>query len=304
MKPHLSGLIAAPYTPMHPNGEINPDMVPEYAAFLERNGIIGAFVNGSSGEGVSLSVAERKILVERWVDAVSSDFKVIVHIGHTSLPETQDMAVHAQDAGAYAVGTLAPLYFRPKTAEQLAAHCAKEASVVPDLPFYYYNIPSLSLVDLPMYDFLKHASKLIPNLQGIKYTHFDLMDEDLCRRFEGGKYEILHGFDETLLAALVFGCKAAIGSTFNYAAPLYNQIIEDFNAGNLKEALEGQRKSIDLIEVLFSVGKFIPAARVILKFLELNVGPARSPLLNLTPDEEKILKENLERIKFFDYCSK
>ncbi len=77
----IIGLIDAPFTPMKPNGDINLEPIPAYAAMLAKNGLKGVFINGSSGEGYMLTTDERKQLAEAWMAAVPAGFKVIVHVG-------------------------------------------------------------------------------------------------------------------------------------------------------------------------------------------------------------------------------
>ncbi len=68
---------------------------------------------------------------------------------------------------------LAPYYFKPSAAGQLAEFVARVAEAVPQLPVYFYHIPVLTGCNVPMYDFLIEAASAIPNLAGIKYTHED-----------------------------------------------------------------------------------------------------------------------------------
>jgi N-acetylneuraminate lyase len=56
---HLQGLIAAPFTPMHKDGSINTAIVPAYYEMLKTNGVNGAFICGSTGEGVSMTAKEK-----------------------------------------------------------------------------------------------------------------------------------------------------------------------------------------------------------------------------------------------------
>ena len=62
----FEGLVAAPFTPMDPKGNLNPGMIPEYYSFLEKNDVAGAFINGSTGEGVSLTQKEKQINASEW----------------------------------------------------------------------------------------------------------------------------------------------------------------------------------------------------------------------------------------------
>ncbi len=103
---------------------------------------------------------------------------------------------------------------------------------------------------VPMLSFLEQAARMIPNLAGIKYTHEDFMDFLSCIHFENGRYDMLWGRDENLLSALVLGARGGVGSTYNYAAPLYLNLIRAFDDGNLNEARKLQQLSIDMIRLL------------------------------------------------------
>ena len=63
----FQGLIAAPMTGFNPDGSVNLDIVKSYASMLNTNGISGVFVNGTTGQGLTLSVEERNALAEYWV---------------------------------------------------------------------------------------------------------------------------------------------------------------------------------------------------------------------------------------------
>src|SRR5258705_9756499 len=118
------------------------------------------------------------------------------------------------------------------------------------MPCDYYHIPVLTGCDCSMYELLQAIDGKIPNFAGIKYTHEDFMDFLSCINFENGKYDMLWGRDENMLAALALGAKGAVGSTFNYAAPLYSRLIEAFNNGDLQTAQSLQQQSIDMIRLL------------------------------------------------------
>jgi N-acetylneuraminate lyase len=110
----LRGLIAAPHTPMRPDGGINFAAVQQQSAVLVAGGVAAAFVCGTTGEGASLTSAERMRLVERWVEVAPPPLAVIAHVGHTSVAEARVLAGHAQSAGAKAISALAPYFFKPR----------------------------------------------------------------------------------------------------------------------------------------------------------------------------------------------
>ncbi|EDM26390.1 putative N-acetylneuraminate lyase (sialic acid lyase) [Lentisphaera araneosa HTCC2155] len=105
----LSGLISAPYTPMDKDGNICFDRIPAYAESLKHNGITGVFVNGTTGEGMDLSLDERKAAAKCWISHKLPDFKVIIHVGENSLLNACHLAKHANESGADAIGVMMPL---------------------------------------------------------------------------------------------------------------------------------------------------------------------------------------------------
>jgi len=301
---HLQGLIAAPFTPMHNNGSLNLELIPQYYKMLKANGVTGAFICGSTGEGVSMSVSEKKAVAEAWTACTKNDkdFIVMPLLGGTSLTDCKELALHAREIGLDAVSFTSPFYFKPANVEMLAQCCAEVASVVPDMPFYYYHIPVLTGVGFPMYDLLKAIDGRIPNFAGVKYTHEDFMDFLSCINFQNGKYDMLWGRDENMLPALAVGAKASVGSTFNYAAPLYYNLIDAFNSGDLTKAQLLQQKSIDMIRLLGKYGG-IATGKAYMKLIHLDCGEFRLPVKNMSSAEFEIFKKEVEQLGFNDFCS-
>lgn len=281
----IEGLIAAPFAPMLPNGTINLDLIPDYYSFLQKNGVVGAFINGSTGEGVSLSQKEKQQITEAWTwqNKQHKALKVINLVGGTSYQECIESAQASEEAGVDAIAILAPFYFKPTTGGQLAEFCAQISEAVPNLPVYFYHIPVLTGCQVSMFDFLQAADGMIPNLAGIKYTHEDFMDFLTCLNFKDGKYDMLWGRDENLLSALVLGARGGVGSTFNYAAPLYHQLIKAYDEGNLLEARKLQQQSIDMIRLLGKYGG-IATGKAYMRYVGIDCGEFRLPVKNMTKE--------------------
>lgn len=299
----IHGLIAAPLTARNEDGSVHLDTIPHYARFLKSNGVTGVFLNGTTGEGFSLTVKERAAVAEQWVKTAEDGLKVIVHVSHTSPMDSRNLAAHAEQIGAFGIGEMAPLFFKPGSVEALADCCAETAAAAPSLPYYYYHMPSMSGTAFPMLDFLKAADGKIPNLAGIKYTYEDLFDFEMCREFKGGKYDILHGRDETLLCALALGCRGAVGSTYNIMAPLYLQLIEAFDLGRLDEARRLQRISMKVIRVLVGTGNFFAAMKAVLRMQGMDMGMVRTPLQNASSSALSGLRDDLGKLGFWDICN-
>ncbi len=301
----LQGLIAAPFTPMHPDGSVHLSLIPAYYEMLKANGITGAFICGSTGEGVSLTLNEKKSVAAAWADCTRKDpqFTVMPLVGGTCLSDSIELAIHARETGLDAVSFTAPFYFKPANVDMLAQCCQEVAAAVPDMPFYYYHIPVLTGVGFPMIDLLKAVDDRIPNFAGIKYTHEDFMDFQSCIHFREGKYDMLWGRDENMLPALSLGSKGAVGSTYNYAAPLYYDLIQAFEKGELQQAQLLQQKSIDMIRLLGKYGG-IATGKAYMKLIGMDCGEFRLPVSNMTPASFELFKKEVAQLGFDQYCSK
>ena len=230
------GLIAAPFTGMDLNGKINVKNVSSYADHLKNIGLKGVFVAGTTGEGMLMTDTERLEVIEAWVSQKSEDFRVIAHAGSTSISSAKLLASESARLGAEAIAIMGPPFLAPKGVNELVEFSKDVALSAPELPFYYYHIPALSGVDFPMSEYLNEAKSKIPNLAGIKFTDNNFMEMSKCISMDNGKWDILHGYDELLLAGLSFGAVGAVGSTYNFMAPLYYGIINDFTNGYIEKA--------------------------------------------------------------------
>lgn len=301
MLTRFTGLIAAPFTPFHTDGSINPAAIPAYARFLKQRGVSAVFVCGTTGEGASLSVEERERMTEAWIEA--AELPVIVHVGHTALPDAQRLAAHAAKHGATAFAALAPFFFKPRNPAELSDWCAAVASAAPSLPFYYYHIPSMTGVSMPVIDVLKAADSRIPNLSGVKYTHEDLPDFEACLRHADGKFDLLFGRDEMLFEGTERGARGAVGSTYNYASPLYLRLLAALAKGDRAQARVLQDQSIAMIAACNGIGvTHLAASKAVMAWLGIDCGPVRSPLAQPTALQLANLRVQLNTLGFFDFA--
>ena len=300
----IIGLIDAPFTPFHANGDVNLEPIETYANMLAKNGLKGVFINGSSGEGYMLTVEERMQLAERWVEVAPKDFKVIVHVGSCCLRDSVRLAKHAQKLGVWGIGSMAPPFPHIGRIEELVKYCETIAAAAPDLPFYYYHIPAFNGAYLPMLDLLKAVDGRIPNFAGIKYTYESLYEYNQCRLYKNNKYDMLHGQDETILPSLAQGgAKGGIGGTTNYNGRCLVSIIDHWNKGELEKAREAQNYAQAVINVICHFRGNIVGGKRIMKLLGFDLGPNRVPFQNMTDEEEKQMKKELEEIDFFNHCN-
>lgn len=298
----LKGLIAAPFTPMHVDGSLNLDIIPAYADFLvAKKCVTGVFICGTSGESVSMTTDERKAVAEAWVKAAAGRMKVAVHIGGMSQPQCAELAAHAQAIGADVIAAMAPCFFKPGSIEDLIAFFKPIAAAAPELPFYYYNMPSITGVYLPVDRFLIEGKKEIPNLVGVKFTHNNLMEMMQCVNANNGEFEVLNGFDEILIAGVAAGAKGAVGSTYNYIPGIYQEVLDAMAEGDVEEARHMQQKAVEIVEVLIKHGGGTRAGKIFMKLAGLDCGPCRLPIAPCSEEELEQTRKELEQTEFFDY---
>lgn len=301
----IIGLINAPFTPFTAQGEVNLEPISKYANMLAKNGLKGVFINGSSGEGYMLTDTERKTLAEEWVKVAPADFKVIVHVGSCCLKSSVELAAHAAEIGADAIGSMAPPFPKIGRIEELVAYCEQMAAAAPSLPFYYYHIPVFNGAYFSMLEFLKAVDGRIPNFAGIKYTFESLYEYNQCMQYKDGKFELLHGQDETYLPSLIMGgAKGGICGTTNYNGLVQVGIGEAYAKGDIEEARALQNYSQEVINVICNFRGNIVGGKRIMKLIGLDLGPNRVPFRTVSPEEEVQLKAQLEEIDFFNRCNK
>jgi len=300
----LAGLVAAPFTPMFPDGEINSGIIEKYHALLVSNGVAGAFINGSSGEGVSTTNHEKLIVAEAWAKASSgSGLKVISHLGGTCYRDCIDLARESERMGLYAVSVTSPSYFKPANVKMLAEFFIRIAESVPGMPVYYYHIPVLTGGFFNMIDFVREVAPRVPNFAGIKYTHEDFMDFLSCLNYDNGRYDMLWGRDENFLSALVLGARGAVGSTYNYAAPLYHRMIEAYDRNDQVTARALQQKSIDMITLLGKYGG-IATGKKYMKYIGLDCGEFRLPVRNMSNSDYQLFVRDVNNLNMENFFSK
>ena len=297
----LNGLLPATFTPLHADGSLNLAVVEPIVEHLIRDGVTGLYVCGSTGEGVSLAREERMAAAEAFITAARGRLPVVVQIGHNSIAEARLLAAHAQSAGAAAISATPPAYFKPPTLAALVASMAEIAAAAPNLPFYYYHIPLMTGVTTNVAALLRAGGEQIPTLAGVKFSYSAVFDLQAAAAVEDGRYNLLFGSDEMLLSGLCAGAHGAVGTTYNFAAPLFNRIVAAYTACDLPTAQRLQAHAVEMINLILGYGG-VGAFKAVMSFFDLDCGPVRLPLVALTHAEQQSLRHALAAIGFFDWA--
>jgi N-acetylneuraminate lyase len=300
----LHELVVATHTPFHADGSLAPEVVATQANFLSENGIKTIFMTGSTGESHSVTCAEKLELYNAWALAgKASGLSVIAHVGSNCIEESKILARRAGELGFKAISALAPSYYKPGGLSGLIDCCAAIAAEAPETPFYYYDIPVLTGLTLPMEQFLKQAPARIPSLAGIKFTNPDLVSYRRSLEVAGDDFDLPWGIDEALLAGLATGARGGVGSTYNWAPQLYFELIAAYESGDHAEARRLQSVSIAMIDAIAATG-FLGTAKGLMARLGVPVGPARLPLGNPSEAQIDALMVRLDELGFAHWGAK
>lgn len=297
--------MAAVYTPMKTGGlELDLGLIPRYAKFIADRNITNIMPAGSNGESLSLSVAERKALAEAWAKAaVDNNLKLYMHIGSESLVDSMELAKHAaQTKGVSGILAMTPVYFKP-TVETLHDFLAAVASAAPETPFWFYHFPDDTGV-LPgqAHKFLELAEKSgkIPNLMGIKFTDYNLMDFQVCTQVgKPGKYNMLYGRDEQLFAALESGADTGVSSTIQFS-PTLRDVWSLYEKGDKAGSKKAQELNAQLCTTFGDFQGDQNVQKNIMKMVGMDVGPSRLPKRDLTSDEYAAFERKLRQADLID----
>lgn len=290
----FQGIFPALVTPFTREGEVNLEELRRVACFHVEKGVDGFFVCGTVGEGPLMSVGQRKLVAETVMDEVGSHVSIIVHAGTTNTEETVQLAKHAQEIGAHAVGVVSPYYFKPDL-EGLVEHYRIVSESV-GIPVFVYNIPSLTGLNLTPLMVAKICE--LPNIVGVKDSSRDLIQIREIMETATKKITVINGADNLIFAALMVGVDGQISGMANVAPELFVGLYKAYKAGEHSKALKLQK---DINSVIRALSGFPPIApiKAALKLRGVGAGFPKRPLRPLKPDEVNILKERLSALNLF-----
>ncbi|KAF6293346.1 N-acetylneuraminate pyruvate lyase [Rhinolophus ferrumequinum] len=304
-KKRLQGLVAATITPMTEHGEINFSVIGQYVDYLvEEQGVRNIFVNGTTGEGLSLSVSERRQVAEEWVTKGRNKLdQVVIHVGALSLKESQELAKHAAEIGADGIAVIAPFFLKPWNKDVLIDFLKEVAAAAPAQPFYYYHIPALTGVTIRAEELLDGIQEKIPSFQGLKFSDTNLLDFGQCvDQNRQRQLAFLFGVDEQLLSALVMGATGAVGSTYNYLGKKTNQMLEAFERKDFSSALNHQFCIQRFINFVVKLGFGVSQTKAIMTLVSgIPMGPPRLPLQKASREFIENAEAKLKSLGFLSF---
>jgi dihydrodipicolinate synthase/N-acetylneuraminate lyase len=270
----LRGAIAAAVTPLDAGGdELDLAAIPSLVAFLADGGVDGLLACGTTGEGVLLTVEERRAVAEAFLASRPSGFQVAVHAGAQTTRDTVALARQARESGADAVAVIAPPYF-PLDADELLAHLRAAANACAPVPFYVYEFAGRSGYAIPI-GVIERLRAEAPNLAGLKVsdTPWDKVEPYLL---EG--LDVFVGSEPLVPRGLAAGARGAVSGL----ATAFPEIV----AALVRDGGDDAAHHVTTLRERLAGIPFQPALKTVLGARGVPVRTdVRAPLRALTPKE-------------------
>lgn len=290
------GVIPAFYACYDEAGEVSPERVRALTQYFIDKGVKGVYVNGSSGECIYLSVADRKLILENVMQVAKGKLTVIAHVACNNTKDSVELAKHAESLGVDAIAAIPPIYFRLPD-YSIAKYWNDMSAAAPNTDFVIYNIPQLSGTTLT--PALYAEMRKNPRVIGVKNSSMPTQDIQIFVAEGGDDHIVFNGPDEQFISGRVIGAKAGIGGTYAVMPDLFlklNQLIIDKDLDRAKE-LQHAINSV-IYKMVSGRANLYAVMKEILRLNEdLDIGSVRAPLEPLSEGDYAIAKEAAAMIK-------
>jgi 4-hydroxy-tetrahydrodipicolinate synthase len=290
----IRGTITAMATPFDAEGNLDVGKIGKLATWLAERGVDAVFVAGTTGEGLLLSMDERRRLTEATVQAVGGRIKVLTQVGCASTADSITMAEYAAAAGTDGVVALSPCFFKVDDLG-MVAHFEAVAAAVPHTPFYLYNIPGNTRNNISV-GVVRALMDTAPNFAGIKDSSKDL---ELLQKFveiAHSDFAVLVGSDSVLLEGMEIGAVGVVSAASNVFPEAVVKIVRAIEAGDHTAARAAQDQLNKLLGIL-KMGPALAGYKAGLAMRGMDVGGMRPPLRDMTPDELASFEEAFSAVQ-------
>lgn len=289
----INGVIAAMISLFDEDEVVDTGRTCALVDFLLARGVNGFYLTGSTGEGFLMTGSERCLVVDTVVRQVAGRVPVIVHIGDIGTKKTIQLAEHAYYAGADAVSSVPPFYW--KFNEEDIYNYYKDVSEATPLPMIVYNVPMAGLMGTEL---LLKLSKL-PRVQGIKFTGKDHDQMGHLIELVKPDIKVYSGCDEMALSGLLVGADGIIGSFYNVMPELFIKMINAVNQNDLQTAKRLQKIGTEIILEAVSYD-YLALMRNMIRWQGVDAGFSRRPFCNYDDAGLELFKQKMRKIRF-DY---
>ena len=277
------GIFPAIVTPMSSDGTLNEAAFREVMEFNIQAGVGGFWVAGGNGESVLLSDEENMRIAEIASDQNRGRINNIMHVGAPTTERAVKLAEHAAKAGAEAICCVPPFFYR-QTDEAIVEHY-KAVAASADLPFYVYNLPQSTGVEITV-ELMQKIQDGVPQLAGLKHSSINFAN---VREWVKMDLKCFIGSSMLMVPALSLGAVGCIDGPPCAAPELWVNIWKCWQAGNINEAMNAQKKASSFTEIMREAGVHSGTKAVLTERLGIDCGSGRLP----NPPLEGKRRENI-----------
>jgi dihydrodipicolinate synthase/N-acetylneuraminate lyase len=271
----LRGAIAAAVTPLRDGGRhVDVEAFAPLVRFLADGGMDGLLACGTTGEGVLLTVDERRRATELFLAARPSGFQIAVHAGAQTTADSTALAAHAREMGADAVALIAPPYF-PLDPEELVRHFESVANACEPLPFYVYEFAARSGYAIPVAA-IERVRARCSNLRGMKVSDTPFAAIEPYLGFQG--LDVFIGNEPFVLEGIEHGAVGAVSGLATAFPGIVSALVHERSVAAHEQAVE-LRRGLNGIPFHAAMKELLVSKDV------LTAADVRAPLRSLTAPE-------------------
>lgn len=275
------------------NGNVDYTTLGSLLEYHVTSGTSSIIICGTTGESSTMSVEEHKETIKFAVEKINGRIPVIAGTGSNSTQEAIHLSVYAEEVGADALLVVTP-YYNKATQGGMVAHFNAIADSV-KIPLILYNVPGRTGLNIQPAT-VKTLSET-KNIVAIKEASGDISQVAEIARLCGPDFDIYSGNDDMIIPIMSLGGKGVISVVANILPTETNNMVMEYLAGNVKDALKIQLDMNGLVNALFIETNPIPV-KAAMNILGMNAGELRLPLTEMEPQNVEILKREMANYGF------
>jgi 4-hydroxy-tetrahydrodipicolinate synthase len=285
----ITGSIVALVTPMHEDGSVDYPALRKLIDWHIAQGTDCIGVVGTTGESPTVDVEEHHEIIRVSVEQAKGRVPIMAGCGANSTAEAIELAKFARAVGANCQLQVVPYYNKP-TQEGQYLHFKAIAEAVGDLPMVLYNVPGRTVADLQHETVLRLAN--VPGIVGIKEATGNIERAQWLIRDVPKGFAVYSGDDPTAVALMLCGGQGNVSVTANIAPRQMHDLCKAAIAGDVRTAMEIQRKLMPVHRYLFIEANPIPLKWAMAR-MGLCGGTMRLPMTPLSPANEAAVEAAL-----------
>lgn len=286
---HIHGIIPPVATPMKENEDLDIPRLKWYLDHLIDSGVHGVFVLGTNSEFYALDDREKQEVIATAVAHVNKRVPVYAGTGAETTREVVRLTKMAEREGADGVSIITPYFINP-TQQEIHDHYRRIAEQT-SLPVLLYNNPN-TCGGLKINPETVGRLAEIANILGVKDSSGDLQNTIEYLRVVPDRFSVLMGRDTLIFSALVMGARGAVPATGNIAPRLLVEIYEKYRQGDVEGSKAAQAR-LHPVRMGLTLGTQPSGVKSALELLGLSIGPCRSPVAPLGPQQKEKMRAAL-----------